>query len=56
MKTTRSAAKATKNNVAMLASMLAQSDANIKGSQGSERLRLQAEIDGIRAQMKRLGA
>jgi hypothetical protein len=52
----KSATKKNTKAIEMLAAMLAMCDANIIGMCGEERARKQGEIDGIRAQMKKLGA
>jgi len=44
------------DGIRILENALALCDANLRGSQGSERLRIQGEIDGIRARLRELGA
>lgn len=44
------------NGLASLDAMVAMLEQNLKGSQGSERLRLQAELDGVRARIDEVKA
>ncbi len=56
MKTNRDVARKTARAIKTLELALNQSEHNAHGSQGSERLRYNDEQDGIRAELKRLGA